>query len=316
MPEPVREDPARFADPIIGWRAWHLRRTAEGPALVAATSGRGDWPARQAFVARCRVGAHSAASGPDPSPHGSPVLGCTCGIYASDALESLIAPGRRFPPVPVLGTVSLWGRVIEHRAGWRAEFAYPDRLRLVCVVCLSRGTGSGIPERVVEMRVGPGGSGSKIEPLCAAHVAGRAASGTRLYRSAHDVQAELLSRYAVDLLPFEAIEHVLHGTPVPRPRVVAAPAPAVRPWLSEAAIAEAASAVPTRAPVLPDDGARPSAPSVPPTLVAPTTPSRPPLRTRALDVGQRIVSAVLTVVFWVFMAWWGCSDMIVTVDGP
>jgi hypothetical protein len=316
MPEPFHEDPALFIDPIVGWRAWHLRRTAEGPALVAATTGRGTWPARRAFDARCRPNRRSVAGAPDPSPHRSPVLGCTCGIYASDTLGSLIVPGRPFPPVPVLGTVSLWGRVIEHRAGWRAEFAYPDRLRLVCVACLSRGAGPGIPERVVEMRAGAGGSGSRIEPLCAAHLAGREGSGTRVLRPARDVQAELLSRYAVDLLPFETIEHLFHRAPASRPRVVPAPAPAVRPWLSEAAIAEAASAVPTPAPVLPDDGAGTSTPSVPPTLVAPTSPSRPPLRTRALDVGQRIVSAVLTVVFWVFMAWWGCSDMIVTVDGP
>jgi hypothetical protein len=50
--------------------------------------------------------------------------------------------------------------------------------------------------------------------------------------------------------------------------------------------------------------------------VTPSVPSKPPLRTRALDVAQRLGRAVLTVVFWVFMAWWGCSDMIVTVDGP
>ena len=35
----------------------------------------------------------------------------------------------------MLGRVALWGRVIEHEHGYRARFAYPQRLRLLCQFC-------------------------------------------------------------------------------------------------------------------------------------------------------------------------------------
>jgi len=37
----------------------------------------------------------------------------------------------------VIGTVALWGGVIEHELGYRAEFGYPQRLRLICPECFS-----------------------------------------------------------------------------------------------------------------------------------------------------------------------------------
>ena len=35
----------------------------------------------------------------------------------------------------MLGRVALWGRVIEHEHGFRAQYAYPQRLRLICQFC-------------------------------------------------------------------------------------------------------------------------------------------------------------------------------------
>jgi hypothetical protein len=35
----------------------------------------------------------------------------------------------------VLGTVDLWGRIMEHEWGYRAELAYPQRLGLICPFC-------------------------------------------------------------------------------------------------------------------------------------------------------------------------------------
>ena len=39
----------------------------------------------------------------------------------------------------VVGRVALWGRVIEHEHGYRAEFAYPQRLALICQFCFWMG---------------------------------------------------------------------------------------------------------------------------------------------------------------------------------
>jgi hypothetical protein len=42
--------------------------------------------------------------------------------------QSFAAPE---PPITVVGAVSLWGRVIEHTDGYRAQYAYPNRLAVV-----------------------------------------------------------------------------------------------------------------------------------------------------------------------------------------
>jgi hypothetical protein len=303
MPEPGWDDPEVFVDAIVGWRAWHLRRTTEGPTLVPAATRRGEWPARRALVARCRKVAPSGSSLPSIAEHPSPDRSCTCGVYASDTLRSLVAPPRRFPPLPVLGTVSLWGRVIEHARGWRAEFAYPDRLRLVCGVCLSAGDGSGIPDRVVEIRPRDLDGPPEIEPLCAEHLAMRA-RGTRILRRADDVQAELLSRYAVDLLPFQAIEGVFQRRPVPGPTRTPAATVGTRP-AAPVIVPRAVTSlpvVPTREPAVHETDPAP-VPGV-------------PARTRVLEILTQVASAIVTVAFWLFMAWWGCGSMIVTVNGP
>jgi hypothetical protein len=53
---------------------------------------------------------------------------CTCGIYAAKNLEHLwqIGYGDR----GISGETYLWGRVAEHKLGWRAQFAYPKSLGL------------------------------------------------------------------------------------------------------------------------------------------------------------------------------------------
>jgi len=67
--------------------------------------------------------------------HDAPRADHRCGVYAfrtRAAAEDLLrrcAPARLAGCRPVaLGAVSLWGRVIPHREGWRAQFAYPYEL--------------------------------------------------------------------------------------------------------------------------------------------------------------------------------------------
>jgi hypothetical protein len=52
-----------------------------------------------------------------------PYFSCTCGVYAAKTIGHLNQCGyKRFG---VHGEVYLWGTVVEHERGWRAEFAYP-----------------------------------------------------------------------------------------------------------------------------------------------------------------------------------------------
>jgi hypothetical protein len=55
--------------------------------------------------------------------HDTPQADCTCGVYASKSLDHLRRLGHA--EQRITGEVCLWGKVIEHEHGWRAEFAYP-----------------------------------------------------------------------------------------------------------------------------------------------------------------------------------------------
>jgi hypothetical protein len=53
---------------------------------------------------------------------------CRCGVYGSKRLDSL--QSMCFWECGVRGEVLLWGTVVEHERGWRAQFAYPKTLHL------------------------------------------------------------------------------------------------------------------------------------------------------------------------------------------
>jgi len=96
----------------------------------------------------------------------------------------------------VLGTVALWGRVVEHEHGYRGELGYPQRLRLVCYLCFWQWGVPG-PCEVVARRLG-----GRMIPLCGPHLELSLRYGYRVGRvlSADRVEQALLSAYAVDVL--------------------------------------------------------------------------------------------------------------------
>jgi hypothetical protein len=105
-----------FVSPIIGYRVW-------GWDAVGLTSLNGErWTPKKPIVAGCRAcethGAHHA-------PH----MNCTCGVYAAKTLQHLRRScyGSHGP----CGEVLLWGTVVEHQRGWRAQFAYPKNFVLL-----------------------------------------------------------------------------------------------------------------------------------------------------------------------------------------
>ena len=101
--------------PIIGHRVW--RWDAAG---LKSLNGK-PWSPRQPLAAKCGAGnAHDA----DEPPH----LECTCGVYAAKNIEHLRQLG--YEGRGIRGEVHLWGTVVEHELGWRAQFAYPKTLFL------------------------------------------------------------------------------------------------------------------------------------------------------------------------------------------
>ena len=193
----------RSTEPVLGWRAWRLVRTERGELRIAPATPRRPWEPGEVQRATCS-GAHTRlylVFNPELAPtHRSPEPGCTCGFHAVKDPARLARAGRG---VGVLGQVAMWGRVIEHTLGWRSEFAYPARLRLVCARCLWWGSLPAIPERVVERD-------RALIPVCAAHA--RRAGGRSL--PAGPVEAELLDTYRVELAPAEALPAGARPDPV------------------------------------------------------------------------------------------------------
>ena len=113
-------------EPIVGWRQWHFMY----PHFLANLGNDTIYVPREKIEARCEQKDHSEQQ----APH----LTCTCGIYAYKEKPRLLGEirytyGRPVaPPVSglrlVYGEINLWGKVVEHDHGYRAQFGYPKRL--------------------------------------------------------------------------------------------------------------------------------------------------------------------------------------------
>ena len=171
-------------EPVVGWRVWRLHRLDGRLTLVSATRNHA-WPAGEALEAACWID-HGASGVPQP--------GCRCGIYAASAPATLTAANVISAETCVVGAIAMWGSVVEHARGARSQFAYPARLRLVCGRCLAADDGAIAPARAREWE-------DVVSAVCERH-----AGGFLTTRAAIDVQQELLSTYAVDLLPIERLQ--------------------------------------------------------------------------------------------------------------
>jgi len=122
-----------YCEAITAYRAWYVLPNG----LLVGQAHQQPWPPYQAFVAHCWGGTvHHLRDG---RWNGPPLRECDCGIYAvrtyGAALERVAADQASMyigisasPPRRVWGTVKIWGRIIEHELGYRAEFAYPAEL--------------------------------------------------------------------------------------------------------------------------------------------------------------------------------------------
>jgi hypothetical protein len=99
-----------YISPIHGYRSWIF----DGEGLKSFNESQ--WTPGSAFEAVC---AQTRLHG---FKHQAPKADCTCGVYAARNEEELFRIGFDFC---ILGQVWLWGRVIEHEGGWRAQYAYP-----------------------------------------------------------------------------------------------------------------------------------------------------------------------------------------------
>jgi hypothetical protein len=122
-----REDEPQFEteeqtlhEVIVACRAW---RIADG--YLQSCTQNCIWQPRQRMDAHCnQMGAFHATI--------VPVWKCTCGFYAYKTDAALRASEFLIPRggLGVAGRVALWGRVIDHEIGYRAQHSYPQVLYL------------------------------------------------------------------------------------------------------------------------------------------------------------------------------------------
>jgi hypothetical protein len=164
-------------EPVTAWRAWALGTAADGgPELRPIIYSGETWPAGEAALARCPP--HASVG------HRAPEAECSCGLYAVDGLDRLPAVTGR--DVTVIGSVTLWGAIVEHDSGFRAERGYPSTLRLVCGPCWESGAFG--PEVV---GIAPTSRGTLLG-LCERHARGADGSDPA------SLERRLLATYTVD----------------------------------------------------------------------------------------------------------------------
>jgi hypothetical protein len=173
-----------FVEAVTAWRGWSLVEV-DGELRLSSLTRPEVWTPRAPHAASC-------AKGRTPTPQRR----CRCGVYAANSPEALA--GLRSLPGGVVGEVSLWGRVIEHGRGYRAETGYPARLGLVCSACLAEGSG----RRADAVQRVPVGGRIRLIPWCANH------APATTHGSARSVESSLLSVYAVDPLADELIARI------------------------------------------------------------------------------------------------------------
>jgi len=129
---PATPDVPDCVEPVVAWRFWYATERTDRPCLSSINFDV-PWPAGRPFKATCMMEEPRSllwCSLPG-TVHAAPAGDCGCGIYGVPAarLRRCIPLTTERPPKRlVLGRVSLWGLIHEHRHGWRASFAYPERL--------------------------------------------------------------------------------------------------------------------------------------------------------------------------------------------
>lgn len=149
VPARVEMEVIESTECVVGYRNWGLTEVYPVGYLLASQMGQVTWPQFARMEAKCKPPTAdpytftlslSRYAPSKPPPHNSPdATGtCWCGI---NAWREGVGFARHADPniIQVVGSVNLWGRVIEYKEGWRGQYAYPKELAII---------GSGEPKRL------------------------------------------------------------------------------------------------------------------------------------------------------------------------
>jgi preprotein translocase subunit YajC len=111
-----------YISPVVGYRVWRWNATG-----LKSLNGE-PWLPGRPLAAGCQAVARGTRVKAVHGAHELPHPNCTCGVYAAKNIGHLRQFG--YENRGIHGEVYLWGTVVEHRLGWRAQFAYPKSLFL------------------------------------------------------------------------------------------------------------------------------------------------------------------------------------------
>lgn len=117
-----------YVEPFEAWRVWRVVCRG-GEFSLGSHVQRAIWPAGRPFTAEC-LRLRGPLSWFRRRPHDAPSPDCECGIYAAtlETAAQYLADSPWRGVTRVLGTVKLWGTVVECERGFRASHAYPAAL--------------------------------------------------------------------------------------------------------------------------------------------------------------------------------------------
>ena len=136
--------------PLQAYRCWRVEWQGKLPVLGSLFQPT-VWPAAHPLRATCEKRPGSLAAWfrrrffRPMETHSAPTWNCECGVYGladfkqDENLELSPHFHQRGPldrVIRVAGVVQLWGRVVQHEHGYRAEYARP--LKLLTVPSLAR----------------------------------------------------------------------------------------------------------------------------------------------------------------------------------
>jgi hypothetical protein len=120
---------------MTGWRAWRTV-SVNGEWRLKALGQETIWEPKKKMEAICKADGVSLA---DPAgllwrDHPAPFQSCLCGFWAFKNVEMLpeaLLGQNHEHGATVIGSIHMWGHVIETDIGFRAENAYPKELWLL-----------------------------------------------------------------------------------------------------------------------------------------------------------------------------------------
>lgn len=120
------KDVELYHEPFLGWRGWKWDTSQKRLRSMNNVV----WTPFEELHAECRQFGTSHSHG--DSGHDAPAVNCNCGIFSMKAPQWLDRHIQTEDRATVIGTIKMWGNIVEGSVGYRAEYAMIDSLYVAC----------------------------------------------------------------------------------------------------------------------------------------------------------------------------------------